>query len=123
SELAGVEDLPNAVALNSMVFNAARLLGPALGGVTIALMGVAGCFFLNAASFLGTILGLLMMHARPSAAPPHDSRRGAMILQIRDGLRYAVTTPEVCFVMILMAVIGTFGYNFAVILPLIATYV
>lgn len=123
SELVGVEDLPNAVALNSMVFNAARLLGPALGGVTIAVLGVAGCYFLNGATFLGTIFGLLMMHARPAAAALRDNRRGAMILQVRDGLRYVVTTPEVCFVMILMAVIGTFGYNFAVILPLIATYV
>lgn len=123
SELVGVEDLPNAVALNSMVFNAARLLGPALGGITIAVMGVAGCYFLNSATFLGTIVGLLLMHTRASVAAPRDSRRGAMILQVRDGLRYVVTTPEVCFVMILMAIIGTFGYNFAVILPLIATYV
>jgi MFS family permease len=123
SELVGVEDLPNAVALNSMVFNAARLIGPALGGVTIALLGVAGCYFLNATTFLGTIVGLVLMRARPAAAAPRDNRRGAMILQVRDGLRYAVTTPEVCIVMILMAVIGTFGYNFAVILPLIATYV
>src|SRR3954468_14284370 len=57
SELVGVEDLPNAVALNSMVFNVARLLGPAFGGVTIALAGVAGCFFLNALSFVATIGG------------------------------------------------------------------
>jgi predicted MFS family arabinose efflux permease len=106
-----------------MVFNAARLLGPALGGVTIAILGVAGCYFLNGATFLGTIVGLLMMHARPAATAIRDTRRGAMILQVRDGLRYAITTPEVCFVMILMAVIGTFGYNFAVVLPLIATYV
>jgi MFS family permease len=123
SELVGVEDMPNAVALNSMVFNAARLVGPALGGVTIALIGVAGCYFVNATTFLATIAGLLMMQARPMAASVRDTRRGAMILQVRDGLRYAVTTPEVCFIMILMAVIGTFGYNFAVILPLIATYV
>jgi MFS family permease len=123
SELVGTEDLPNAVALNSMVFNAARLLGPAFGGVTIALMGVAGCYFVNALTFLGTIVGLLMMHARPMIASVRDSRRGAMILQVRDGLRYVVTTPEVCYVMIMMAVIGTFGYNFAVVLPLLATYV
>jgi len=123
SELVGVEDLPNAVALNSMVFNAARLIGPALGGVTIALVGVAGCYFLNASTFLATIVGLLLMHARPAAATARDARRGAMILQVRDGLRYVIMTPEVCFVIILMAAIGTFGYNFNVILPLLATYV
>src|SRR3954470_23761206 len=108
SELVGVEDLPNAVALNSMVFNAARLIGPALGGITIALLGVAGCYFLNGATFLGTIVGLLMMHARPAVNAVRDTRRGAMILQVRDGLQYVVRTPEVCYVMIMMAVIGTF---------------
>jgi len=122
SELVGVEDLPNAVALNSMAFNTARLVGPALGGITIALVGVAGCYFLNASTFLATIVGLLMMHVRPALAK-RDARRGAMIHQVRDGLRYALTTPEVCFVMILMAAIGTFGYNFNVVLPLLATYV
>jgi MFS family permease len=122
SELVPDVDLPNAVALNSMAFNIARLIGPAIGGVTIALVGVAGCYFLNASTFIATIVGLLMLHARP-AAPAPDARRGAIILQVREGLRYALTTPEVCLVIIVMAAIGCFGYNFAVILPLIAQYI
>jgi len=122
SELVPDADLPNAVALNSMAFNMARLVGPALGGVTIAVVGVAGCYFLNASTFLATIAGLLLIRARP-AIPTPDARRGAMILQVREGLRYALTTPEVFLVVIVMAAIGCFGYNFAVILPLIAQFV
>jgi MFS family permease len=122
SELVPDVDLPNAVALNSMAFNTARLIGPALGGVTIALVGVAGCYFLNATTFTAMILALILIRTR-TAVPTADARRGAMILQVRDGLRFALTTPEVCLVIILMAAIGTFGYNFGVILPLIAQYV
>jgi MFS family permease len=122
SELVPAEDLPNAVALNSLMFNTSRLLGPAVGGVTIALVGVAGCFFLNAISFIGVIYSLLMIRAR-ATAPAVDKRRGAVLLQVRDGLRYALTTPDVLFIVILMAAIGCFGYNFQTILPLIAEYV
>ncbi len=122
SELVPAEDLPNAVALNSLMFNTSRLLGPAIGGVTIAVVGVAGCFLLNAISFVGVIFSLTMIRAR-STAPAVDNRRGAVILQVREGLRYALTTPDVLFVVILMAAIGCFGYNFQTILPLIAQYV
>jgi MFS family permease len=122
AELVPTSELPNAVALNSLSFNTSRLLGPALGGLTIAAVGVAGCFFLNAASFLGVVVSLLLIKARPGA-PTADRRRGAVILQVREGLRYALTTPDVLFVVILMSAIGCFGYNFQTILPLIAEYV
>ncbi|HEU5423952.1 MAG TPA: MFS transporter [Nitrolancea sp.] len=121
-ELVGPDDVANAVALNSIVFNTARLIGPALGGVTIAAVGVTGCFTLNALSFLAVLGGLIMM--RPAdfyelARPP----RGKVLRQIAEGVQYAVRTPDIAVVLLLMLVIGTFGYNFTVILPLIATYV
>ncbi len=121
-EMVGPDDVPNAVALNSIVMNTARLVGPALGGVTIAAIGVAGCFTVNAVSFLAVIGGLLLM--RPErffevASPP----RGKVLAQIGEGLRYSVQTPEIALVMLLMGVIGTFGYNFTMLLPLIAQYV
>ena len=122
SELVGPDDLPNAVALNSAQFNAARLVGPALGGVAIATIGVAGCFFVNAASFVAVIGALLLMDGRrmlPAAGP----RGGSMLSQIAEGLGYARRTPDVALIVLLMAVIGTFGYNFQVILPLIARFV
>ncbi|HET7034488.1 MAG TPA: MFS transporter [Thermomicrobiaceae bacterium] len=121
-ELVGPDDVANAVALNSIVFNTARLIGPALGGVTIAAIGVTGCFTLNALSFLAVLGGLILM--RPAdfyelARPP----RGKVLRQIAEGVNYAVRTPDIALVLLLMLVIGTFGYNFTVILPLIATYV
>jgi MFS family permease len=121
-ELVGPEDVPNAVALNSIIFNTARLLGPALGGVVIALVGVAGCFGINSVSFLAVIAGLLLMRPDRFFDMPRPAR-GKMFAQIGEGLRYAVRTPAIALVVLLVAVIGTFGYNFTVLLPLIAQYV
>ncbi len=121
-EMVGPEDVPNAVALNSIVMNTARLVGPALGGVTIAAVGVAGCFALNACSFLAVIAGLLLM--RPERFyEAVRAPRGRVLTQIGEGLAYVARTPNVALVMLLMGVIGTFGYNFTVLLPLIARYV
>jgi len=121
-EMVGPEDVPNAVALNSIVFNTARLIGPALGGLTIAVIGVAGCFTVNAISFLAVIGGLLLMRPREFHELPRPPR-GRVLGQIAEGVRYSVRTPDIAVIMLLMAVIGTFGYNFTVILPLIARYV
>ena len=121
-EMVGPEDVPNAVALNSIVMNTARLVGPALGGITIAAIGVAGCFTLNAASFLAVIGALLLMRPERFHEMPAP-QRGRVLAQIGEGLRYAARTPDIALVMLLMGVIGTFGYNFTVLLPLIANYV
>jgi MFS family permease len=118
-ELVGKDDLPNAVALNSTLFNTSRIVGPALGGVLIAAVGLAGCFYLNAASFLAVIGGLVLMDASKFHAG-RPARRGNALGQIGEGLRYAVTTPDIALVVLTMAVLGTFGYNFTVVLPLIA---
>jgi len=122
SELVPPDDLPNAVSLNSLSFNTSRLIGPAAGGLTIAVVGVAGCFLLNALSFVGVVTSLLLIRTRPSAHAA-GRRRGAILSQVGEGLRYAFATPDVLFVVILMAAIGCFGYNFQTILPLIAQYV
>lgn len=121
-EMVGPDDVPNAVALNSIIMNTARLVGPALGGLTIAAVGVGGCFTLNAVSFLAVIGGLLLMRPERFYEVPNPPR-GKILSQIGEGLRYVVQTPAVAVVMLLMAVIGTFGYNFTVMLPLIAQYV
>lgn len=121
-EMVGPDDVPNAVALNSIVMNTARLIGPALGGITIAAVGVAGCFGLNAVSFVAALGALLLMRPERFYDVPAP-QRGKMLAQIGEGLRYVVQTPDIALVMLLMAVIGTFGYNFTVLLPLIAQYV
>jgi MFS family permease len=118
-EMVGRDDVTNAVALNSSLFNSARLVGPALGGVIIAVVGVAATFFINGVSFVAVIIGLLLM--KPDllhATPP--SERGRVLAQLGEGLRYSLRTPAILFIVILMAFVGTFGYNFTVVLPLLA---
>ncbi len=121
-EMVGPEDLPNAVALNSTQFNAARIVGPGLGGATIALIGIAGTFYLNAVSYVGVLAALFMLRPDRLLAPPARAH-GRMLRQIGEGLRYAVGTPDIAIVLIMMGILGTFGYNFTVLLPLIAKYV
>jgi MFS family permease len=117
-ELVGRDDLPNAVALNSTLFNVSRILGPGIGGVLIAWVGVAGCFYVNAFSFCGVIGGLLLMDpGRFFAGRP--AREGRVLRQIGAGLRHATTTPDAALPLLLMGILGIFGYNFTVLLPLI----
>ncbi len=121
-ELVDRETLSNAVALNSMLFNAARIIGPAVGGYSMAFFGAAPALFFNAASFLAGIGALVLMN--PSEMhPARRSERGNVLGQLRDGLVYSWRTPSVLLVMVVMAAIGTFGYNFSISLPLIADFV
>jgi MFS family permease len=122
SEMVGPENLPNAIALNSSLFNAARVVGPAVGGLLIAAFTIDIPFYIDAISFTAVITGLLLM--RP--AEFHDVPtpvRGPVFARMREGIDYAVKTPAVLLPLIMLAFIGTFGYNFTVILPLIAKYV
>jgi len=121
-ELVGRELLPNAVALNSIIFNLARIVGPMVAGISIAVVGTASTFFINAATFLPVIAGLLMMRSG-ELLPAPPAQAAPLWQQVREGLRYALETPPVFRVMLLMAFIGTFGYNFSVVLPLLARYV
>ncbi|HNP70220.1 MAG TPA: MFS transporter [Kouleothrix sp.] len=126
-ELVGREHLVNAVALNSMLFNGARIVGPAVAGLMIAgasnlLAGIALVLVANAVSFVAVLAGLLMID--PAAlwvAPPAPA--GNMGQRLLEGLAYVWRTPAVLLVMIVVAAIGTFGYNFSVVLPLLSGFV
>jgi MFS family permease len=120
-ELVGRDEVPNAVALNSTLFNTSRIVGPALAGVAIATIGVAGCFWLNAVSFLAVIGGLLAMKPSQFFAVP-ARQRGSTVKLLRGGISYALRTPEVFVLLILLLFLGTFGYNFNVLLPLLARF-
>jgi MFS family permease len=122
-EMVGKEDLMNAVALNSGIFNGARLIGPAIGGFVIAFVGVKGAFLLNGISFIPVIAGLLMM--RTSELFSTARRQGPMnpLAELREGLSYVYHTPAAMLIVVLVAIIGTFGYNFTVMLPLVDRYV
>ncbi len=117
--MVGRNELQNAVALNSSVFNASRIYGPALAGVLIAAFGAGICFAINAVSFLAVLVGLLMM--RPSEFfGVRDVQRLRMVHGIREGFQYAVRSREVLLVLVLVIVISTFCLNFNVLLPVLA---
>jgi MFS family permease len=120
SEMVPAADLPNAVTLNSVSMNMARVFGAALGGVLAAALGLALCFACNALSFAAVLASLVAM--RESALYP--ARRVAREpRQIRQGLRYVRRTPELLIPLIMIAVIGTLAWEFQVSLPLMASKV
>ncbi len=121
-ELVGREHLQNAIALNSSLFNSARVIGPAIGGIVITAVGIGQAFLFNGLSFIPLIVGLLFLRPGQFYAVPQP-QRGNIFRQLGAGVRYAAGTPEVLLILMTMAVMGTFGYNFSTILPLIAKYV
>lgn len=123
-EMVGREDLVNAVALNSMTFNTARVIGPAIGGLLIAQIGIAPTLFLNASSYIAAIGALWLMSEAALFIPPRkEAAKEPVLQQVKEGLLYSLRTPSLLVVFILVAAIGTFGYNFSVTLPLIADFV
>jgi MFS family permease len=120
-ELVGREEVGNAVALNSTINNMSRILGPSLAGVVIAAIGVAGCFWLNAFSFMAVLGALLAMRTSEFHALP-EYQIGSARRLLSDGIRYSLRTPSVLVLLGTVLFIGTFGYNFNTILPLTATY-
>lgn len=123
-EMVGREDLLNAVAMNSGLFNGARLVGPAIGGAIIAIAGVKTAFLINAISFVPVIAALLMMDLTRLYS---TDKSGGVALnglaELKEGLTYALRTPAAFVVLLVVGIVGTFGYNFTVMLPLIAKYV
>ena len=116
-EMVGRDDLPNAVSLNAVVMNASRVVGPAIGGVIITVFGLGICFFVNAASYVAVIVGLAMMRtADLHPTEPVARAKG----QVRDGFRYVWRTPALRNVLLAVALIGVFAYNFTVTLALLA---
>jgi MFS family permease len=118
-ELVGPAYLRNAVTLNSVMVNVARMLGPALAGILIATVGVGLCFLLNAASFLAVIASLLTMDGSALApVTPAARARG----QLREGLRYVRRTPGLAVPLLMMAAVGCLTYEFQVTLPFMASH-
>jgi MFS family permease len=122
-EMVGREDLPNAIALNSSLVNMARVLGPGLGGLLIAWLGVAPLFLLNAISFVAVIIGLFMIDQRMLHALPKrhtDAPKISTFQSLREGLVYVKHMPTVFLVIAVVGVVALFGVNFNVMLPLYA---
>ncbi|MGI8983342.1 MAG: MFS transporter [Acidimicrobiales bacterium] len=118
-EMVGPDEVPNAVGLNSAMFNAGRILGPTAAGITIATLGLAPVFLANAFSFPPVIAGLMMM--RPDELhrrTPPQRQKG----DIRAGFLYAWHEPTLRSTLLLVGVLGMFGFNFIVVLPLMAKF-
>jgi MFS family permease len=116
-ELVGDQSLRNAVTLNSVIVNVARVIGPAVAGVLIATVGEGPCFLLNAASFVAVVTSLMTLDRRAiRPSPPSGRERG----QLRQGLRYIRRTPELGVPLAMMALVGALAYEFQVTLPVMA---
>jgi predicted MFS family arabinose efflux permease len=113
-EMVGRSELASAVALNATAFNLARIVGPAIGGIVIAAYGVAACFWLNAASYLGVVAALYTIRRRPlPAGPPQRA-----LTLMREALQHVRRAPTLIGLFTLLVVAGTFGANFNLVLPL-----
>jgi MFS family permease len=120
AEMVGDEDLPNAVALNSTSFNAAQMIGPAAAGLLIAGIGMGWAFLLNGLSFVAVLLSMKFFRISElrTSARAHRSASG-----FREGLRYAWGKPELRVILIMLFLIGTFGFNFPIFISTMAVNV
>ncbi len=119
-EMVGREDVVNAVALNSATFNAARVVGPAVAGITIAVFDISIAFFINGLSFLAVIAALLAMRAEELRTPPPIPRPRtvrAVVASVGEGLGYTRRTPSVLLPVVVVGLAATIGMNFQVTIP------
>ena len=118
-QLVGRDELPNAVALNASLFNLARVMGPALGGVLIGAFGPGLCFALNAASFLAVLTALALMRPEELHAPKREGKP-SLLRGMRQGLGYVRRTVPIRLILIMTMVVSTVGFNFNVLIPVLA---
>ena len=116
-EMVGREDLLNAIALNSSMFNGARLVGPAIAGLLVAWIGEGWCFFANGVSYFAVIAGLLMMRIKKSHAA-HDG--SSPIEKLREGFRFARHTVPIRALLLLVALVSFMALPFSVLMPIFA---
>lgn len=116
SELVTKDRVPSAIALNASIFNAARVIGPSVAGILIALVGVGGAFFINGLSYVTAILVQFLLfpikHPRPKHTHPIDA--------VKEGIQYTITHPTIRSFIILTAVVSVFGWSYTTIMPYIA---
>lgn len=116
-QMVGKEDLPNAIALNSSIFNGARVVGPAIAGFAIAWIGEGWCFFLNGVSFLAVILALLAMRLQPVAKKPSTDSPLQSLVQ---GFRFAMSDLPIRSALLLLSWLSLLGLQYSVFLPIFA---
>ncbi len=113
-ELVKREDLTNAIALNSTMFNSAAAVGPAVAGITYAVFGPAACFMINGITFIGVIIALLVMKLDARSRTPN---RKSAIMQLKEGISYTINHLQIRTLIMLVAVISLFGISYATLIP------
>jgi MFS family permease len=116
-ELVGKDVLLNAIALNSTVFNLARIVGPAVAGILMAMVGAGWCFLINGITFIAVILGIFKIDVRPVI---NRRPRGTVLPDIKEGLAYLVKSPILITTTLMLAIVSTFGMNYSVLIPVFA---
>ena len=116
-EMVGKEDLPNAIALNSSIFNGARVVGPAIAGFAIAWIGAGWCFFLNGLSFFAVILALMAMRIQPQERKPSTESPLQSLLQ---GFRFAMKDRPIRSALLLLSLLSLLGLQYSVFMPIFA---
>jgi MFS family permease len=116
-QMVGKEDLPNAIALNSSIFNGARVVGPAIAGFAIAWVGEGWCFFLNGVSFVAVIVALLMMRIEPRPIKPSTD---SPVKSFMQGFRFAMSDLPMRSTLLLLSVLSLFGLQYSVFMPVYA---
>jgi MFS family permease len=122
-EMVGHDDIQNAVALNSAMFNAARIVGPAVAGVAIGILGIAAAFLVNGLSFLAVIVAYAVMSDEDLHSPAHYHRPATLRAvgeTLGDGLRYVWRSPMLLLPVTMIGLVSTFGMNFSVVVPALA---
>ena len=116
-DMVGRADLMNAIALNSSMFNASRVVGPAIAGILVATIGEGWCFFANGASYLAVIAGLLMMHV---VRHEHVEQPGSPLSHLAEGFRFVIHNTPIHALLTLLGVVSLTGMPFAVLMPIFA---
>ena len=115
--MVGKEDLPNAIALNSSIFNGARVVGPAIAGFAIVLLGEGWCFFVNGVSFIAVLVALLMMQIEPTAKKPPDESPARSFV---EGFKFAMHDVPIRSALVMLCMLSLFGLQYTVFLPIYA---
>src|SRR5262249_18051830 len=118
-QLVGRDELPNAIALNSSLFNAARILGPALAGVVLAAAGAGWCFAINSVSFLAVLTGLLLMHA-DELFPLANRARPTLVKGVGEALSFVRRDRGLLVLVGLAVIVNAISFNVNVLLPILA---
>ena len=119
-QLVGRNDLMNAIALNSSMFNGARIIGPAIAGVLVAAIGEGWCFLVNGVSYLAVLAGLILMHPKP---PPARREGETALGRIVEGFAYVARTAPIRAILLLLGLLSLSGMPYAVLMPIFADHI